>query len=196
MVTRRRWRLAALAALAGGCGPTNAEVGVSVLIAAPVAFLAIVGPPLLLRRLREGPRERPPDDLKLALIGLGVSCLFSVLGFARASEGDNELALSAAAVIGSAGMFYGQLAWLAFDRHQERFGRFALPTFLATTALPATLFALQDPLGIPLSRDAGQTFALFVWALPGYFFVPPLVLFAIAAAVLAHNRRQAERLGG
>jgi len=197
MVTRARWRWAALAALAGGCGPSTEEVGVAALIATPVAFIGITIPPLLLRRLREGPRERPPDDLNRALIGLGVSCLFSVLGFARASDaGDSELALMAAATTGAAGMLYGQLVWLLFDRDQPRFGRFALPTLLVFFALPATLFAFHRLMGLHLSRDVGQSFAVFVWALPNYFLVPSLLLFAIAAAVFVHRRRQAERLRG
>ncbi len=196
-MSRTGWRLAALAAFLSGCGPSTVDVGVAVLIATPVAFIGMVVPPFLLRRLREGPRERPPGDLKPAFMGFGVACVFAVAGFARAAEGgDAELAGIAAAITGSSGMFYGQLAWLIFDRQQERFGRFALPTLLLTTAIPATLFAYHEPLGLHFTHDTGQSYALFAWAFPGYFFVPPLLLFAIAALVLWSSRRREERLRG
>lgn len=195
-MTRSRWRLAALAWLATGCGPSNEEVGVAILSVMPVAFLALFLPPLALRRLRDGPRDRDPDDLRLLKIGAAVACGFSILGIVRvgSSDWDGELVAITAAVVGSAGMLYGQLAWLIFDRHQRRFGRFALPTLVVTFAIPAMALAYGDFVGLRLSHDAGQVFALFVLAIPGYFFAPPAVLFLIACLVFVHRRRQAARL--
>jgi hypothetical protein len=194
MATRSRWPLVATACLAG-CGPSTEEIGVAALVAMPVSFLAVALPPLALRRLREGPRVRRDDDLRPAQVGFAVSCLFMVLGFAAAASVglDGELVGMAAFATASAGMLYGMIMWLIFDRRQERFGRFALPTLLVAQGLPAALFAFHEPLHLPLSHDAGQSFAFFVWVMPGYFFAPPLLFFAIAAGVLHSQRRKHER---
>ena len=170
----------------------------AVLAAMPVVYVGVALPPLLLRRLSEGPRDRPPGDLRLVTIGFAVACGFTFLALTRAAspDWDAELVGIAAAITGGAGMLYGQLVWLLFDRRQPRFGRFAMPTMLVFFALPATLFAFHDLVGLRLSRDAGQSFAFFVWTIPNYFYVPPLVLFVIAAVVSSMGRRRAERLEG
>lgn len=194
---RRHWPIAAVA-LCAGCGPSNASVGVAVLVLAPLAYAAAVLPSLLLRRLREGPRSRPASDLRPAWVGFGLSWLFPAIGLAigATTTWGDEILAPAAFVVSSAGMLYGQIGWLAADRGQERFGRFAFPTLLLVQWLPALVFAFDGPLGLGLSHDAGQSFALFVWVLPGYFFAPPVVLFLIAAGFFVHARRRADRLRG
>lgn len=178
-----------------GCGPTTEEIGGAALVAMPISFLAVALPPLALRRLRDGPRVRRDDDLRPAQIGFAVACLFPLVGFAAAASlgFDAELVGMAAFATASAGMLYGMIAWLIFDRRQERFGRFALPTLLLSQGIPAILFAFHEPLRLPLSHDSGQAFAFFVWIIPGYFFAPPAVFFAIAAAVLVRQRRKQQR---
>ncbi len=88
------------------------------------------------------------------------------------------------------------IVWLVVGRGQERFGRFAFPTLLVMQGIPATLFAFHDPLGLGLSHDAGQSFAFFAWLVPGYFFVPPVLFFAVTAGFFVYRRRHAERPGG
>jgi len=187
-----RWLPAA--ACLGGCGPSTEDIGVAALVAMPISFLAAVLPPLALRRLREGPRNRRDDDLRPAQIGFAVSCLFALLGLVGANlvGWDGELVAMAAFATSSAVMLYGMIAWLIFDRRQERFGRFALPTILLAQGIPSVFFAFRAALPLQLSHDSGQAFALFVWVIPGYFFAPPVVFFAIAAAVFWHQRRKHE----
>ena len=147
----KRIALVALALFVAGCGPKTEEVGGAIMIATPLALLAMILPTLILRKVsRLSPRMSTGRDflpLSVAIIGAMSASMVGALQYFSFSE-DIELLGIAAIAASSSAMLYGMISWAFTERRrpEQPYGRFLLPTLLLTHIIPSALLLFHHQL--------------------------------------------------
>ncbi len=173
-----------LAVLAGGCGPTNQEVGQAVLWAAPLITLVGMGIAwgyaALWRQLVPGLRldVRP---------GLVVAAVQSAIALATliAPEIEPDLVLVAIHLVGTSAMAAAILGLrLSVYRSARSYSWAWLVPWIALYP-PAVILALMGD-----AAGAGGDLALYIWILPGYGGVVtgPIALLALVEVLVRRAR--------
>ena len=189
----KRIALVALALFVAGCGPKTEEVGGAIMIATPLALLAMILPTLILRKVsRLSPRMSTGRDflpLSVAIIGAMSASMVGALQYFSFSE-DIELLGIAAIAASSSAMLYGMISWAFTERRrpEQPYGRFLLPTLLLTHIIPSALLLFHHQLGLHLKSSDGQGIAVWLWAIPGCYFIPGALLFFIFLALAFRDR--------
>jgi hypothetical protein len=189
----------ALAALVlAGCGPSTEEVGGAVLMVTPLALLAMMLPTALLRAISKQYRkvESGRDYLPTALALAGTFGAF-VVGFVRFMQISDDLPLliMAAFATTSSALLYGQLSWLLFESRavKSTYGTFLLPTIMITHIIPASVLLFHDLLGLDLKPSDAQGVAFWLWAVPGFYYLPGGVVFLVLLVFVIRKRRMSAK---
>ncbi|MCC6522380.1 MAG: hypothetical protein IT373_06950 [Polyangiaceae bacterium] len=175
-------RLAALALLCTGCGPTAAEVGAAILVAAPVTLLTILGLHVPLARLWQRSR---PDVVLGARPVLVTSAVLAVLAVALLVAGPGDevpaLVLLAYWLVGTFTLLVDLVAWRVLLALAPARARWAPLLALGLTHWPAPLLLAQG--GVE-SELLGASLMVYIYG-SAYGVVPAVVYVAalVEAAV-------------
>lgn len=192
---KKSWKLLPImsAALLMGCGPKPRDIGAVFMCASPVIMSFCVVTPLIYQRLLR--RTMPWQSTKEAL-GLGVVFATAVIcaGVAlptllEAQKSDEIFAF--AAIAGSfSGITYTLLSWLVVNaKHPDRLFAAHLYPVLTLLLAPSVLFFLSPVLELGIKRDSPQLFAIFVWVLPAFYGILPLILLSVTAIWVYRQRK-------
>lgn len=137
-------RLAALALLCTGCGPTAAEVGAAILVAAPVTLLTILGLHVPLARLWQRSRPEVALGARPVLVTSAVLAVLAV-GLLVAGPGDEvpALVLLAYWLVGTFTLLVDLVAWRVLLALAPASARWSPLLALGLTHWPAPLLLAQ-----------------------------------------------------
>ncbi|MBI4951598.1 MAG: hypothetical protein HY908_06165 [Myxococcales bacterium] len=181
-------RLAALALLCTGCGPTPAEVGAAILIAAPVTLLTILALHVPLVRLWQRSRPEVALGAPRALVAAGVLVVVAAVAALVAASGDEvpALALLAFWLVGTFTLLVDLIVWRLLFALAPARAPLAPLIAVGLTHWPAPLLLAQ---GSDTGSDLlGATLLVYVYG-SAYGVVPALAYVAAVVEAVVRGAR-------